>query len=190
MPFLEHVGALYPAIARVAGARVVVDSSKDASYGYVAAALPTVDLSVVHLVRDPRAVAYSLCERRTFDPGSGQVLGGHSTARAIVGWSGTNAFAQGLGAPDRRCLVRYERFAEDPDEAVAAIRMLAGDAGAPSPPRDVPVLTHQVAGNPLRFDRQPAPIRRDDAWRTEMTTRRRVAVTAGTWPFLLAYGRR
>ena len=86
----------------VSGAQVIVDSSKDASRGYLLRSMGSrIDLRVVHLVRDARAVAYSLCERRKFDPGSGREIGGHGYVRAAAGWSVTNLLVEGLRAPRR-----------------------------------------------------------------------------------------
>jgi len=55
---------LYEAILTVSGGNVVVDSSKDPSYAILLRSLPSLDVAVVHLVRDPRAVAYSWSRKR------------------------------------------------------------------------------------------------------------------------------
>lgn len=57
--YLDSLGKLYRAVQTVTGSRVIVDTSKFPSYGFVLGMAPSVDLRVVHLVRDPRAVAYS-----------------------------------------------------------------------------------------------------------------------------------
>ena len=51
--------ALYAAIAAVAGAEVVVDSSKRGALAYVVRSMPGIRLTVAHVLRDPRGVAYS-----------------------------------------------------------------------------------------------------------------------------------
>src|SRR5689334_1414693 len=50
---------LYRAIAQVSGAKVVVDSTKRPSLAYILARAPEIDLRLVHILRDPRGVAYS-----------------------------------------------------------------------------------------------------------------------------------
>jgi hypothetical protein len=50
---------LYQAIAAVSGARIVVDSSKSPVHGRMLTLLPALDVHVIHLVRDARAVAHS-----------------------------------------------------------------------------------------------------------------------------------
>lgn len=63
--YLDVLGRLYKAIRAVTGSRVIVDSSKFPSYGYLLGMVPSVDLYAVHLVRDPRAVAYSWQRKRS-----------------------------------------------------------------------------------------------------------------------------
>lgn len=180
---------LYTAIRNVSGARVIVDSSKDASHGWMLRRLgASIDLSVLHLVRDSRAVAYSLCERRRFDPASGKVWGGHGLARTIAGWTATNALVAALGRSSSMPYLRlaYEDFCADPDEALARTAALVREpAPAPLGPDGIdPGVQHQVAGNPVRFARGPIAIRRDDEWRHAMSGRARRVVTVTTWPML------
>jgi len=59
-----RLGKLYRAVQETTGSRVIVYSSKLPSYGYVLGMTPGVDLYVVHLVRDPRAVAYSWLRKK------------------------------------------------------------------------------------------------------------------------------
>ncbi len=182
------LGPLYRAIAKVSGARVIVDSSKDASHGWVLQRLvPSIDLSVLHLIRDSRAVAYSLCERKKFDPASGQVWGGHGLARTIAGWTATNALVQALRSTSVPYLrLAYEDFCANPDRALARAAVLVGEPlPAPLAPDGIDAgIQHQVAGNPVRFVRGSIAIRRDDEWRRSMSATGRRVVTAATWPML------
>jgi hypothetical protein len=179
---------LYGAIARVSGARVIVDSSKDASHGWVLQRMvPSIDLSVLHLIRDSRAVAYSLCERTKFDPASGQVWGGHGLARTIAGWTATNALVQALRSTSVPFLrLAYEDFCADPDRALARAATLVGEpVPPPLAPEGIDAGTqHQVAGNPVRFVHGSIAIRSDDEWRRSMSATGRRVVTAATWPML------
>lgn len=190
--YLDQLLRLYRGIAEVSGGRVIVDSSKDASHGYLLRRIAdSVDLSVLHLVRDPRATSFSLCERRKFDPGNGTVLGGHRLSRAVVGWAAANALVSALGwsraAPYRS--VRYETFAATPDAVLGEIAAFVGEpAPAPIPADGIdPGVQHQVAGNPVRFTRGPIPISSDEEWRRSMSRRSRAMVTATTWPLLACY---
>ncbi len=55
---------LYRAIDQVAGGRTIINSSKEASSIFLLSTLPGVEISVVHLVRDSRAVSFSWMRRR------------------------------------------------------------------------------------------------------------------------------
>jgi hypothetical protein len=189
--YADVLRPLYAAIRSVSGARAIVDSSKDASHGWVLRRLGrSIDLKVLHLVRDSRAVAYSLCERRKFDPASGRTWGGHGLARTIAGWTATNALVDALGRSRSVPYLRleYEDFCADPDRALRRVASLLGEPAPPAIPTEgiTPGIQHQVAGNPVRFSRGPIAIRRDDEWRRSMSVTGRRVVTAATWPMLRA----
>ena len=57
--YVAYYRRTYAAIAEVSGSRVVIDSSKHASLAFCLRGRPDLDLRVVHVVRDSRAVAYS-----------------------------------------------------------------------------------------------------------------------------------
>ena len=61
--YAVRLAALYAAIAEVAGAQVIVDSSKMPGPALVAESLGGVEVKVLHLTRDPRAVAASWATR-------------------------------------------------------------------------------------------------------------------------------
>ena len=62
----EYTGTLerlYRAIAEVSGASVIVDSSNLPSHAFLLRTMPAIDLRLIHLVRDSRAVAWSWQKR-------------------------------------------------------------------------------------------------------------------------------
>jgi len=63
---------LYPAIAEVTGAQVIVDSSKIATFALLLRGIPDLDLRTVHLVRDPRGVVHSWRKAVRRDDGGGR----------------------------------------------------------------------------------------------------------------------
>ncbi|HRD62585.1 MAG TPA: sulfotransferase, partial [Nocardioides sp.] len=50
---------IYKAVAEVTGSRVIVDASKGPAFGQALAGAPGIDLRMLNVVRDPRAVAWS-----------------------------------------------------------------------------------------------------------------------------------
>ena len=57
--YVSYYRRVYTAVAEVSGAQAVVDSSKNPSLAFCLRWCRDLDLRIVHIVRDPRAVAYS-----------------------------------------------------------------------------------------------------------------------------------
>jgi len=191
--------ALYDQVRRVAGCRVLVDSSKVPSHLDLLLRSRALDVRVIHLVRDGRAVAYSWSRRqkRELARRRGDArLPRHSLVRALVTWMVENAFARRIG---RRAtaytVLRYEDFVASP--ATVLHRALA-EVGLDGPdtewlshqPFEV-ASTHSVGGNPLRFtERGPIEIRPQEEWRQRLSRGLRLGLGAVAAPSLFRYGYR
>lgn len=186
----EYVGTyrrVYEAAASVAGARVVVDSSKHASLAHCLAAGGAA-IHVVHVVRDPRGVAHSW--RRTVRrPENGRPMTRWGPARTALHWTAQNLALDLLarrGGDVTR--VRYEDLVTAPH---ATLTSLAERLALPA---DLPFVTgstvrlgtaHTASGNPMRFTVGPVDLALDDSWRSGP---RRGLVAALTWPLRSRYG--
>lgn len=185
------------ALARVTGASVVVDTSKRPVDAAVMASTPDLDVRVVHLVRDPRAVVHSWRRAKSFTAGGQtRTMGTRGMAGTVRRWSANAMFAEGLRrrmGPERWLSLRYEDFAAHPRTSVESILDFL-DIAAPSPFRDDRTAllhpNHIVAGNPSRFTTGEVTIRADDAWQREMPIRDQRLVASLTWPLLLRHGYR
>ncbi len=194
--YTRLLDAMYAEIAAVSGARVVVDTSKRPHDATVAARAVGVDHYVVHIVRDPRATAFSWGRVKPLPAGEGQAaMGTRSPISAAARWientAGTVVLRRRIPA-SRWLFLRYEDFARDPRGTVLALARLVGEPGSTesfSDPRTVRLATaHTVSGNPDRFRAGPVRIAEDDAWRREMRRRDRLVVGTATLPWLLRYG--
>jgi Sulfotransferase family len=186
---------LYSAVLRVSGARVVVDSSKDPRHGFVLSRLKHFDVHVVHLIRDPRAVAFSWkrTRRRPEIHWKSQDMMIQQAGASSARWTVHNAFVELLsGSAASYCRVRYEDFVVNPAATVSRIlapyEWLSERPAAESAEPVVLETAHTVAGNPMRFKGGPLNIALDDEWRISMPAHDRALVTAATWPLLLRYG--
>lgn len=189
---------VYEAVAEITGASVVVDSSKHASLAFCLRWDPQLDLRVVHAVRDARGVAYSwakVTRRPEATSGRTSFMPTYSPASTALRWDFYNSAFGVLakrGTPTLR--VRYEEFVADPRRVLAGIADFAGapvdDAGLAFASDTGVELTaqHTVSGNPVRFTTGLVPLRRDEAWRTELPAGQRRAVSVLAAPLLLAYG--
>jgi hypothetical protein len=148
--YVSHYVRLYRAVAEVSGARVLIDSSKQASLagclrwaapGATAAGASAagsaprggIDLRVLHVVRDSRGVAYSWTKkvrRPEAVAGGEEFMAQWSPAKAAAYWNAENgAFALFARRGVPTMLVRYEEFLRAPIESLRRIAEFAGLPG-------------------------------------------------------------
>jgi hypothetical protein len=194
--FVQAMDALYQRIATVSGARVIVDSSKRPSDAALLRLLPNVDPFVVHLVRDPRAVAYSW-QRERIEPDATRNAEQMPTRSMLLStrvWVELNLVGQLVVrryGGQRSMLVRYEDFVRAPRLTIDMIlRMIDEPADPPVDKAGRVVLgdNHTVGGNPRRFDAGVTTIRVDDEWQRALPTRDERLCSALTAPLNLAFG--
>ncbi len=196
----EYVGyyeRVYAAVREVTGCDLVIDSSKLTALAFALRRSSSIDLRVLHLLRDPRAVAYSWTKRVVRpEITTGKVyMAVYDPAHMATRWMTHNLLFELLsstGVPVMR--VRYEDLAKDPRSWLQRILAFAG-----RPPTDdeLRFLTeeaadlgegHSVAGNPMRFEKGPIKVRLDEAWKERMDPRDLKVVTALTRPMMRMYG--
>jgi hypothetical protein len=194
--YAEYYAKIYAAAASVARASVVIDSSKHSALAHCLRYSPDLDLRVLHVVRDPRGVAYSWTKAVARPESDGRAdMTRYPPARTAVLWNAHNA-ALGLlrqrGAAVER--LRYEDFVASP---CAEIDRVAAFAGLDICASDLEFLrddtvhlgrSHSAAGNPMRFTTGEIEVRADEAWRIWLPARQRALVGAVCAPLLRAYG--
>jgi hypothetical protein len=184
---------LYAAIAKVSQREVVVDNSKAVTYAYLLAAIPTLDIRLLHLVRDSRAVAFSWSRKRVRPEVQDRVqyMPRFGPRRAAMIWLKANILTDVLRRRLRTStLLRYEEYARDP----TAIRRACANLRI-GPPTDAADQCdglstdswHSMSGNPLRFEGRASTIRVDEEWRAGMGVTPYAIVTALTGPMLIRY---
>lgn len=145
-------------IMKMTGRNVFLDTSKDASRLRYLAQSGQFRISVLHLIRDGRAVAYSLI-RKGVDP-----------REAACEWVHEHEQAERLQKMEicsRRWMqIRYEEFCADPDAALASMCDFVGVS------REHRVLDfrswdNHVVGNRLRLE-TGKQISLDEKWRSEL----------------------
>ena len=192
--FLLNTGRLYRAIGTATGSRVIVDSSKEPAYGYAVSMLDGVDFYALHLVRDPRAAAFSWSKKKVQpDTDTREFMHRHNPAKSAALWDSWNAAAETLWrrTPDRYLRLRYEDFVADPRGSFTRVLDLLGEKDSQLPlasDNEVKLgVSHTVSGNPNRFDTGAVELRPDREWKTKMRLRDRNLVTALTLPLLTHY---
>jgi hypothetical protein len=192
--FLINYWRLYEAIGSVTGSRVIVDSSKEPAHGYAMSMVPGVDFSVVHLIRDPRAAAYSWLKKKP-QPDSEEIehMVRFSPTKSSVLWDSWNGSAEALWrcTPEKYLRLRYEDFVANPRMSLERILRLVGvTAELPlAGEREVRLgVSHTVSGNPNRFETGSVELRPDHEWISRMSPRDKTLVTSLTLPLLRRYG--
>ncbi|GAA0940464.1 sulfotransferase [Nonomuraea longicatena] len=189
----EYVDAyrrVYAAAAEVSGTATVIDSSKHASLAWCLSA-GGIDVRVIHIVRDPRAVAHSW-HRSVERPEDGRPMTRWGPVHTSLQWNAQNLALDLLatrGVPVVR--VRYEDLLADPDALLAGLAVELGlDHRFPHVRDGVATLTvaHTASGNPMRFAVGAVELARDDGWRAGLPPRHRHLVAALTRPLMRRYG--
>lgn len=181
----DRMTGLYDAIAAESGASLVVDSSKYPAEPAALTGGTGPDLRVLHMVRDPRATAYSWRRAKAYIPAMGPV-------RSTACWTGFGWASDRLAGalPGRWERLRYEDFVAAPRAALGRVMELAGLPGEPPVDAEGTAelgVNHTVTGNPDRLRRGRVEIRDSAAWRRELPVRDRVAATVLAAPLLARY---
>ncbi len=180
---IGSVGDFYDAIAQRSGARVIVDSSKSPLHARLLSWVPSVDLYVVYLVRDPRSVVASSCRPKEWLPGASPL---HATTR----WLGLSLGSEYLRSrvPNWHAL-RYEDFVKAPSRETLQIAANLGyvPAEAKLMAESMAELgpQHMLGSNPDKLKRGPTRIAEKSV---AMPWVVRAFVSALTAPLLLRYG--
>lgn len=199
--YLDHLSRLYHAVHEISGWATILDVSKDAPYAFVLRSVPDIDLRLLHLIRDSRAVAFSW-NRRVARPEyenipslRGTTMDRLSSTEAAVSWAVRNCLFHLLshsGSPTLR--IKYETFVAQPQREANRIARWCNTVVSPE---RLAMLTqheyesyahHTIGGNRIRFARGRLPIQVDDEWVQSMPDVQQRLVTGLTLPLLLCYG--
>ena len=192
---LEAMEKLYSGIQTETNCRIIVDATKAPLYSYMLSLLEKLDVYVIHLIRDPRGVAYSRKKKivqpdkknaiylEQFNPMSSSLL-----------WNVRNLISEYLWKKYKKkyLMVRYEDFALEPERTVNNILNFTGESNSKTPfisDRTVRLgHNHSVWGNPSRFKTGDVELKLDDEWRNKLGFLDKAVSTICTLPLLVKYG--
>jgi hypothetical protein len=193
--FAERLERLYDALRMAGGKPVLIDASRLPTYGRLLQHIPSIDLRVVHLVRDARAVAFSWGRQRTGHTARRiAVLPRKAVWRASAEWLIQNWLTEHFwGAdPARYYRLRYEDFVAQPRREVARLLDWLGCAERePSFIEGAMVhlgIAHSAAGNSYRLLTGAVQLELDREWRDRMPSPAQSFVKFLTFPLLRKYG--
>jgi hypothetical protein len=192
--FRHATNDLYAAIAKVTGRRVIVDSSKRPSHALVLGDIPSCQPYYLHLVRDPRASAYSW-RNRQYRGGAGDQIRRRTSLDATLRWLllnlGSELVTYRTGRPRARRM-RYEDFIAAPRPALAGLAGWVGerlDESTFTDERTVRVpVSHAIAGNPVRSRTGEVVLFDNAEWHSRQPPMDRLIATTVAAPVLHRYG--
>ncbi len=171
---------LVHSVAEVAGVDVVVESSKVGQRLLQLDKAPDLDIHVVRMIRDGRAVALTYMRPNEFADAKDEKLrgggrGGYrdnhlSMTEAAHEWRRSNEEAEALLpqlSVSSMTTVKYEDLCEDPSGVLSQIYTNIGL----KPSSDIGQFkdaVHHVIGNGMRLDRE-SHVTLDDSWKRELT---------------------
>ena len=192
--YLIALGKLYAAVSKISGEEIIVDTSKLPVYGYLLRFVPGIDLHTVHLVRDPRAVAFSWRRKKLLEnAGGGIYIDRHSLLKSGLQWSLMNHLSEKLLAQHGRYTrIKYENFVLGPEtELSGLLKMMEINTGLLPIENGNEVkmgVHHTVSGNPSRFETGKIKLKLDDEWKTSMKPWQKMLVSILTFPVVKRYG--
>lgn len=174
--------ALVRALLSITGARVVVDSSKHPLRLKYLLRNPALDIRVIRLIRDGRAVALTYLNEWEFADAADPALrgGGSGTRRpparrtmaeAAREWRRSQEAAECVLArlsPNQWTEIRYEALCSQPQATLHQLCAFLGLDPAKAT-LDFRSKPQHVVGNGMRLDRT-SEIRLDERWKTHLTT--------------------
>jgi hypothetical protein len=188
-----QLSQVYRAVTEASGCRVIVDTSKLPTYGRLLDGAPGVELYVVHVVRDPRATAFSWQRWRELPDGApNRWMQRQSAMKSAYLWLLWNCVAELFWRRGRYLRVRYDDLVMHPQLVTDQVLRLVGEPTRVLPFEDDGRLrlepTHTVAGNPGRLGGGAVRLVPDSEWQRCMRRRDRWLVAFLTLPAARRYG--
>jgi len=183
---------LYFAIAKVAGCEIIVDSSKHAIRAVILAEIPGIEVHIIHLVRDVRAVVYAWQKKHRI-PATGLMSTTYPAPRTVLAWVVRNIFSELLATRLPYIRILYENFTRHPRSALQELINKIG----PIAGKELPFVSedsiyldriHSTSGNRSRFSFGTKLVRLDDDWVTGLNSTTRRLITLSAYPMLARYG--
>jgi hypothetical protein len=199
--YLNMTAALYEAICETSGKPIVVDSSKSPLRAFALLFCRSIDLYLIHLVRDGRGVVWSYMKpkSRKKDPDAGipRDFFPRPSWKTSLLWIFQNYQSDrvaGRAGSEKALRLHYEQLNQNPVSALDRIGGLVGEdlsdlATALAEGRPM-LIGHTVAGNSIRMS-SSITLRSDVEWTRKLPDkdRRIFWLLAGWWARRYGYRR-
>lgn len=192
---LGEVEQLFTSICELTNCKIIIDTTKPPLYGYLLSLMDKLDVYTVHLIRDPRGVAYSR-KKKMIQPDKEKILylEQYNSFYNAFRWNERNLLSEYLWKKnkDKYLMVRYEDFVENPKAIISKILTFISESQSSIPfisNNEINLETnHSVWGNPSRFKVGRVELKADNEWKSKLNIFDRSISTTCTFPLLLKYG--
>jgi hypothetical protein len=193
--YVAKTRLLYRCISEEFGTNILVDSSKWPLHALFLSNVPRIDVRIIHLVRDPRGVAWS--RQKTFGQAESKPRPSHAQSiwYSAFAWNLVNFSVSRVRRrvhPSDSARIRYEDLCLQPRSTLERIGTVADVRVDPVVARveneeGLPV-GHTVAGNRLRLQKHVRLQTPDRAWRQGLSSLENLAISIICGPSMYLYG--
>lgn len=186
--YKNYLSKLYSSVEKITKCSVIVDSSKEPIYAYILSNIPSFEVFIIHLIREPHAVIYSRAyrkKRQYISKNETQNMG-TTVFNSILDWNLVNFMIKKLfnSNKNKYFKIYYKEFVNQPNNVVNKIlRFLGEDSKKASNIFNENKIrlstTHVFSGNPSRLSKEII-IYDDDEWKYKMDLKQKLLISLFT----------
>ncbi|OGI06484.1 MAG: hypothetical protein A3I68_04165 [Candidatus Melainabacteria bacterium RIFCSPLOWO2_02_FULL_35_15] len=192
---IPEIEKLFLSVWEVTHCKVIIDTTKSPLWGYLLSLMDNLDVYSIHLIRDPRGIAYSR-KKKMLQPDKEKTIyiERFNSFDSSLKWNTRNLLAEYLWKQnkDKYLMIKYEDFARKPKMTVNTILDFISESGASTPfvsAGEVELsVNHSAWGNPSRFKTGRIELKVDDEWKSKLNSFDKLISTVCTFPLLSRYG--
>lgn len=193
--YLNYNNHIFSSILKNSNANSVVDSSKMPTRGYFLSLMEDFDVYLLHIVRDPRAVCWSMYKPLKKDLANGvqRDMPGKPIMKTIKSWIGNAVISLKVKEQlkDKYMLINYDRLIQENEIVLDEISKFTdidfSEVAAMIKRDDEFTKFHTVAGNRLRMA-EKIKLKYDDSWKKKLSLFQKSYITLLTFPLLKKFG--
>ncbi len=177
---------VYKQIHHLTNSHVIIDGGKFPFEAALLSKNKNLNVKYLHIVRDPRAVAFSWSKRKDY-------IYRLSAMQSTGYWIGFNLCSHAVCKSNKEnsLFIKYEDFITSPKYVIDQILDLVQEGTAKNPLLDNKIMmtqNHTVTGNPDRFIQGEVTIRSsDNSWQKDLSGYEKKISTCLGWPLMKLY---
>ncbi len=179
----QYYHKVFSGLFDVSNADVIIDSSKIPTHGLAFSNFSDMQVKILHLKRDPRAVAYSW-NKSKYDQGKGGMMSRKNILSSSLEWAFINDWIGHYFKPSFEVFeIDYAELTHNPHQEINKVIEFINPtlkSHNPIKPKgnsyEFKTSHPTVSGNPIRFDTGRIEIREDRRWKESMPMYQRALV--------------